>query len=65
MLVSVTDEGRGIPGDKLEAIFERFQQVDSSDARQKGGTGLGLPIARRIVQQHGGRIWAESEWGRG
>lgn len=65
VLVSVRDEGRGIPSDKLEAVFERFQQVDSSDARQKGGTGLGLPIARSIVQLHGGRLWAESELGKG
>jgi PAS domain S-box-containing protein len=65
VLVSVHDEGRGIPSDKLEAVFERFQQVDSSDAREKGGTGLGLPIARSIVQQHGGRLWAESELGKG
>jgi PAS domain S-box-containing protein len=65
VLVSVRDEGRGIPSDKLETVFERFQQVDSSDARQKGGTGLGLPIARSIVQQHGGRLWAESELGKG
>jgi PAS domain S-box-containing protein len=56
----VRDEGRGIPADKLEPIFERFQQVDSSDAREKGGTGLGLAICRSIVEQHGGRIWAES-----
>jgi PAS domain S-box-containing protein len=61
----VRDEGRGIPADKLEAVFERFQQVDSSDAREKGGTGLGLPIARKIAEQHGGRLWVESEWGRG
>jgi PAS domain S-box-containing protein len=65
VLVSVRDEGRGIPGDKLESVFERFQQVDSSDAREKGGTGLGLPIARSIVQQHGGRLWVESELGKG
>ena len=51
--------GRGIPTDKLESIFDRFQQVDASDSRQKGGTGLGLAICRTIVQQHGGRIWAE------
>ena len=57
---TVRDEGRGIPPDKLELIFERFQQVDSSDAREKGGTGLGLAICRSIVEQHGGRIWAES-----
>jgi PAS domain S-box-containing protein len=61
----VRDEGRGIPADKLESVFERFHQVDSSDAREKGGTGLGLPIARKIAEQHGGRLWAESEWGKG
>jgi len=57
--LSVVDQGRGIPADKLESIFDRFQQVDASDSRQKGGTGLGLAICRTIVQQHGGRIWAE------
>ncbi len=62
---SVQDQGRGIPSDKLEHIFEQFQQVDASDSRQKGGTGLGLAICRHIVGQHGGRIWAESELGRG
>jgi PAS domain S-box-containing protein len=56
----VRDSGRGIPADKLESIFERFQQVDASDARQKGGSGLGLAICRSIVLQHGGRIWAEN-----
>jgi CheY-like chemotaxis protein len=61
----VSDDGRGIPADKIEAIFERFQQVDSSDTRQKGGTGLGLTISRGIVERHGGRIWAESELGLG
>ncbi|MEG3850955.1 PAS domain S-box protein [Microcoleus sp. herbarium13] len=59
-LFEVKDRGRGIPADKLETIFGRFQQVDASDSRQKGGTGLGLAICRSIVQQHGGRIWAES-----
>ncbi len=62
---AVKDHGRGIPADKLEAIFGRFQQVDSSDARQKGGSGLGLAICRSIVQQHGGRIWAQSTLGQG
>jgi CheY-like chemotaxis protein len=56
----VRDSGRGIPADKLEMIFERFKQVDGSDAREKGGTGLGLAICRSIVRQHGGRIWAEN-----
>ena len=57
--LSVIDHGRGIPADKLEAIFGRFQQVDASDSRQKGGSGLGLAICRTIVVQHSGRIWAE------
>ncbi len=65
LLVTVKDYGRGIPSDKLDSIFERFQQVDASDSRQKGGTGLGLAICRSIVQQHGGRIWAESVVDRG
>jgi PAS domain S-box-containing protein len=64
-LVVVRDHGRGIPADQLEAVFERFHQVDKSDARQKGGTGLGLAISRQIVRQHGGRIWAESVMGAG
>jgi PAS domain S-box-containing protein len=57
--LSVIDHGRGIPADKLDAIFGRFQQVNASDSRQKGGSGLGLAICRTIVQQHSGRIWAE------
>ena len=57
--LSIIDNGRGIPADKLEAIFGRFQQVDASDSRQKGGSGLGLAICRTIVLQHSGRIWAE------
>ncbi|MBI3799968.1 MAG: PAS domain S-box protein, partial [Deltaproteobacteria bacterium] len=62
---TVRDQGRGIPADKLETVFERFQQVDSSDSRRKGGTGLGLAICRNIVRQHGGQIWAESRLGEG
>ena len=65
VLFQVADQGRGIPQDKLETVFERFQQVDASDARDKGGTGLGLAICRSIVQQQGGRIWAESTLGTG
>jgi PAS domain S-box-containing protein len=65
MLFQVTDQGKGIPADKLEIIFDRFQQVNASDSRDKGGTGLGLPICRNIVQQHGGKIWAESILGQG
>ncbi len=57
---SIQDQGRGIPPDQLDTIFERFQQVDASDSRNHEGTGLGLAICRSIVHQHGGQIWAES-----
>jgi PAS domain S-box-containing protein len=62
---TVEDEGRGIAAEKLERIFERFQQGDASDSRALGGTGLGLALCRSIVEQHGGRIWAESAPGKG
>jgi PAS domain S-box-containing protein len=65
ILFSIKDQGRGIPAEKLEYIFDRFQQVDVSDSRQKGGTGLGLAICKSIVQQHGGQIWVESGPGQG
>lgn len=65
VLFQVKDQGRGIPADKLDSIFERFQQVDASDSRKKGGTGLGLAICRSIIEQHGGKIWAESVLERG
>ena len=55
----VADHGRGVPDEKLQAIFERFSQVDGSDSRDKGGSGLGLAICKSIVNGHGGRIWAE------
>jgi PAS domain S-box-containing protein len=64
-LFEVHDQGRGVPADKLERIFERFQQVDASDSREMGGTGLGLAICRSILEQHGGRIWATSPLGDG
>ena len=57
--LKVVDRGRGIPADKLDAVFDRFQQVESSDASKKGGTGRGLAICRSIIQQHGGAIWAQ------
>ena len=63
--VSVTDTGPGIaPADQAK-IFEEFQQADSSTTKQKGGTGLGLAIAKQIVEMHGGRLWVESELGKG
>jgi signal transduction histidine kinase len=64
-IFTIRDQGQGIPADKVETIFERFQQVDASDSRKKGGTGLGLAICRSIVRQHGGRIWVESTLGQG
>ncbi|MBD2199247.1 MULTISPECIES: PAS domain S-box protein [Calothrix] len=65
VLFQISDRGRGIPTDKLEAIFGRFHQVDASDSRDKGGTGLGLAICRSIIDQHNGQIWAESTLGEG
>jgi signal transduction histidine kinase len=65
LLFTIRDQGRGIPQEKLQMIFERFQQVDASDSRNKGGTGLGLAICRNIVQQHEGKIWVESILGEG
>ena len=64
-VLEVADEGPGIPPDKLEAVFEKFQQLERAATRGHGGAGLGLTISRAIVQQCGGRIWAESEAGRG
>jgi signal transduction histidine kinase/CheY-like chemotaxis protein len=61
----VQDRGRGIPESHRDAIFHRFQQVESSDVREKGGTGLGLPICKAIVEQLGGTMGVESELGRG
>jgi PAS domain S-box-containing protein len=65
LLITIQDQGRGIPEDKLQIIFERFQQVDASDSRNKGGTGLGLAICRDIIQQHDGKIWVQSILGEG
>jgi signal transduction histidine kinase len=63
--VRVCDQGRGIPAEKIDTIFERFEQVDAGDARDKGGTGLGLAITRHIVDAHGGHVTVDSEPGEG
>jgi signal transduction histidine kinase len=65
LVVSVSDTGPGIPETDQEKIFEEFRQAENSATQRKGGTGLGLAIAKRIVDLHGGRIWVESEVGRG
>jgi signal transduction histidine kinase len=63
--ISVSDTGRGIPAEKLESIFARYEQVDETDASVKGGAGLGLAICKRIVEEHGGTIGVESAPGKG
>ncbi|HEV2688410.1 MAG TPA: ATP-binding protein [Bryobacteraceae bacterium] len=63
--ITVEDTGAGIPADKLNAIFEEFTQADGSVSRKYGGTGLGLTIARKLVEMHGGHIHVQSEVGRG
>jgi signal transduction histidine kinase len=63
--VAVIDTGPGIPIEHQQRIFGEFQQIDSSSTRKKGGTGLGLSISKKIIEMHGGRIWVESEPGKG
>ena len=63
--ISITDTGIGIPSDKLEAIFESFEQVDASNTREYGGTGLGLSVTKQLLELQGGKIYAESELGKG
>lgn len=65
VVVSVSDQGEGIPPQYLDKIFERFFQVDGKTTRRVGGIGLGLSIARSIIEAHDGKIWAESTPGQG
>jgi signal transduction histidine kinase len=61
----VSDTGIGIPADQLDEVFAQFRQVDTTTTRDFGGTGLGLSITKKFVEMHGGRIWVESELGKG
>ncbi|MBZ0169789.1 Histidine kinase [Candidatus Methylomirabilis lanthanidiphila] len=63
--ISVADTGIGIPAEELKSIFSEFRQVDSSITREYGGSGLGLSIAKRLIEMHNGSIWAESQVGKG
>lgn len=65
VIISIKDEGMGIPAEDLEFIFHRFYRVDRARSRAMGGTGLGLAISREVIEQHDGRIWAESVEGEG
>jgi len=63
--IAVSDTGIGIAPEDQAAVFEEFRQVGGDDARQQEGTGLGLTLAKRFVELHGGRIWVESQVGQG
>lgn len=63
--MAVTDEGMGIPKEHLEKIFDRFHRIDNRDTRKVGGTGIGLYLVKHLVESHGGKIWVESEVGKG
>ncbi|HEX8031149.1 MAG TPA: response regulator [Vicinamibacterales bacterium] len=63
--IAVADQGEGIAPENLNRLFQKFQQVDSSSSRRKGGTGLGLAITKALVEQHGGRIFVDSELHKG
>ena len=65
MIISVADEGIGIPTDQLGKLFQKFSRIDTEEAREIKGSGLGLWICREIVKAHGGKIWVESEVGKG
>jgi signal transduction histidine kinase len=65
VLLTVRDHGMGIPADRIESIWERYSRIETDKTRGIQGTGLGLPIVRQIVTMHGGKVWAESEAGRG
>jgi signal transduction histidine kinase len=61
MVLRVSDQGRGIPAHLTQSIFDRFKQVQASDAKEKGGSGLGLAICKALVELHGGQIKVDSQ----
>lgn len=63
--MAVTDQGMGIPKEHIEKLFDRFHRIDNRDTRKVGGTGIGLYLVKHLVEAHGGRIWVESEEGKG
>lgn len=65
ILVTVSDEGMGIPEDQVKNLFQKFSRVNSTETQDIKGAGLGLWICREVVQAHGGKIWIESEVGKG
>lgn len=65
VIVSVKDNGKGIPPDAIDKVFKKFYQVDTSSTRESGGSGLGLSICKGIIDAHGGRIWVTSDLGNG
>lgn len=65
LTVCVSDQGIGIPANKLDRVFEKFERIDNRDTRQAGGTGIGLFLVKHLIDRHQGKIWAESEVGKG
>jgi signal transduction histidine kinase len=62
VIFSVEDNGQGIPPEKVDKLFQKFYQIDTSSTRQHGGTGLGLVICKGIVEAHGGKIWVDQSY---
>jgi two-component system sensor histidine kinase VicK len=63
--VAISDQGVGIPSDKLSHIWDKYYQVDEAGARKHGGVGLGLSVVKQVVEAHGGKVWVESQLGKG
>jgi signal transduction histidine kinase len=63
--VAVSDTGMGIPADKLKNIFEKFTQIGGNTRNKRKGTGLGLSICKAVIEEHKGKIWVESQEGKG